>query len=351
MKIALPREIKPREGRVALVPEACAELIRHGHPVLVQSGAGLASGYPDDAYRAAGAQLLPDARAVYAQGQLLVKVKEPYGPEPDLLRADQLLFCFLHLAADPTLTRRLQASGVTAVGFETVQEADGRLPILAPMSAIAGRVAVQVGTTLLQAPQGGKGLLLGGVAGAERGRVTVIGAGSAGSQAACQAAALGAEVTVFDQDPLKLEAMYRLGPNVTALYPYDDSLSAAVAAADLVVGAVLVPGARAPRVVTATQVGQMGRGGVVVDISVDQGGCIETTRPTHWGSPTCQVNGIIHFGVTNMPGAVPRSASKALCAALLPYLLALAEGGWRDHPALARGLNLAQGKLVHPALG
>jgi alanine dehydrogenase len=277
-------------------------------------------------------------------------VKEPFGNEPELLRDGQLLFCFLHLAAEPALTRKLLNAGVTAVGFETVLEDDGRLPILAPMSAIAGRLAVQVGATLLHRPQGGKGLLLGGVAAAERGRVTVLGAGSAGGNAVRMAADMGAEVTVFDRDAVKLEAMHDAGSNVTALYPYADAVSEAVVAADLLVGAVLIAGARAPRVVSSAQVAQMAKGSAVVDSSVDQGGCIETPRATTWASPTWQMNGIVHFGVTNMPGAVPRSASKSLCGALMPYLLHLVEPDWRDNPALARGVNLARGKLVHPAL-
>jgi alanine dehydrogenase len=350
MKIAVPREIKPMEGRVALVPQACVELVRHGHQITVQSGAGVASGYTDEDYRAAGAQILPDARSLYGAGELVVKVKEPYGSEPELLRDNQLLFCFLHLAAEPVLSRKLLRAGVTAVAFETVQEPDGRLPILMPMSAIAGRIAIQVGTTLLEAPQGGKGLLLGGVMAARRGRVTVLGAGNAGANATSMAASMGAEVTVFDRDPRKLDAMRDLGPNVTALYPFADSLSEAVASSDLLVGAVLVPGARATRVVGAAQLGRMERGSVVVDISVDQGGCVETTRPTSWKSPTYQVNGITHFAVTNMPGAVPRTSSMALCASLMPYLLQLAGPDWRDRPALVRGLNLERGKLVHPAL-
>lgn len=350
MKIAVPREIKPLEGRVALVPEACAELMRRGHRVLVQQGAGQASGYGDDRYLAAGAEILPDARSVYRAGDLVVKVKEPYGQEPDLLREGQLLFCFLHLAAEPSLTRRLLSAGVTGVAFETVQEDGFRLPILTPMSDIAGRIAIQQGTTLLYASQGGKGVLLGGIPAAERGRVLVVGAGNAGGNAVRMAADLGAEVIVFDKNPQKLESMRAVGANVTALYPYADSVADAISKADLLVGAVLIPGAKAPHVVSAAQVSSMARGSVVVDISVDQGGCIETTRATTYKDPTYQVNGVTHFCVTNMPGAVPRTASKALCASLMPYLLRLTGPDWRDEPALARGINVDAGKLVHPAL-
>jgi alanine dehydrogenase len=350
MKIAVPKEIKPLEGRVALLPEACGELARRGHEVLIQAGAGLASGWRDEEYTRYGAQVLPDPRAIYEMGELILKVKEPWEREPEWLHEGQTLFCFLHLAAAPGLARRLLQSRVTAVAFETVQEEDGRLPILAPMSEIAGRLAVQVGAGLLHAPQGGKGLLLGGLATAERGRVTVIGAGNAGSSAVRTAAALGAEVLVFDQDLDRLRGLHQLGPNVTALYPYADSLAEAVVRSDLLIGAVLLPGARAPRVVSAEQVTAMAPGSVVVDISVDQGGCIETIRPTTYKAPTYRVNGVTHFAVTNMPGAVPRSASRALCAALMPYLLRLAEAGWEDVPALSRGVNLAHGRLRHPAL-
>ncbi len=350
MKIAVPREIKPLEGRVALVPEACSELLRLGHRVFVQLGAGEGSGFSDDMYRAAGVELLPDAAAVFDTADLVVKVKEPYGPEPQMLRQGQMLFCFLHLAAEPALTEKLLQAGVTGVAFETVQEADGRLPILTPMSDIAGRIAIQVGASLLHRPRGGKGILLGGIPAAQRGAVVVIGAGNAGGNAVRMAADMGAEVTVFDRNPQKLAAMREIGPNVTALYPYADSVGEAVSRADILVGAVLIPGARAPRVVTAGQVAGMEKGSVVVDISVDQGGCIETTHATTYEDPTYQVDGITHFCVTNMPGAVPRTASKALCAALMPYLLRLTEPDWRDEPALARGINVEAGKLVHPAL-
>jgi len=350
MKIAIPREIMPLEGRVALVPEACGELVRRGHPVCVQTGAGLASGFRDEDYLRHGVELLADARALYASAELVVKVKEPCEREPEWLREGQILFCFLHLAAAPPLTRRLLRSGVTAIAFETVQEDDGRLPILSPMSEIAGRLAVQIGATLLHAPSGGKGLLLGGMATTERGRVTVLGGGAAGGSAVRMAAAMGAEVLVFDRNLQRLQALREVGPNVTALYPYADSLGTAVTGSDLLIGAVLVPGTRASHLVNAEQVTSMARGSVVLDLSVDQGGCIETIRPTNYGSPTYQMNGITHFAVTNVPGAVPRSASKALCTALMPYLLLLVEPGWREVPALLRGINLEGGCVRHAAL-
>jgi alanine dehydrogenase len=350
MRIGVPREIKPMEGRVGLIPAACSALGSAGHEVFVESGAGAQSGYSDADFRAAGATLVADAAALYGSAEIIVKVKEPIEGDLRHLRGEQLLFGYLHLAANPQLTERLCSIGLTAVAFETVQEDSGDLPLLAPMSDIAGRLAVQIGATLLHQPQGGKGLLLGGLAAAERGRVTIIGAGSAGGNAARMAAAMGAEVTVFDRKRSRLEAMRELGANVTALYPYPDSLEGAVVAADLVIGAVLIPGARTPHLVTARQVGMMQPGSVVVDISVDQGGCIETTRPTTYQSPTYLIDGVVHFAVTNMPGAVPRSASQALSAALIPYVLALADGGLDRNIPLQRGLNVQAGEVSHPAL-
>lgn len=349
MRIGIPREIKPQETRVALIPQACSELIRHGHTVLVEAGAGSASGFSDETYRNAGATLVAGAERVYGEAELVIKVKEPWEQEPELLRADQTLFCFLHLAAEPKLTERLLATGVTAIGFETVAE-DGCLPILAPMSDVAGRLAVQIGANLLHSTGGGKGLLLGGMAAAERGRVTVLGAGNAGSAAVRAAAALGANVTVFDRKREKQERMLAIGANVTALYPYADAMAEAVAQADLLIGAVLVPGARTPHLVSASQVRSMSAGSVVVDISVDQGGCIETTRPTTYDDPTYVVDGVVHFAVTNMPGAVPRTASRALCASLFPWVLRLTDPEWREDHSLSGAINVADGAIVHPAL-
>ena len=353
MRIGVPREIKPLEGRVGLVPAACTELVAAGHAVFLETGAGTASGYSDEAYRQAGVTLLDDAPSLYASAQLIVKVKEPVDQEYGLLNEQHILFSYLHLAANRSLTEFLRASGLTAVAFETVQEADGSLPLLAPMSDIAGRLSVQLGTHLLHRPQGGKGLLLGGLPGAEPGHVVIIGAGVAGGNAALLAAASGARVTVFDRKRDRLEAMRRLGPNVTALYGYADAINEVLPTADLVIGAVLIPGAKAPHVISAQQVRAMQPGSVIVDISVDQGGCIETTRPTDYSQPTYRVDDIVHMAVTNMPGAVPRSASQALSMAVLPYLLDLARQGTeelQDYPALRRGINIRAGKCIHPAL-
>jgi len=350
MRIGVPKEIKPLEGRVGLIPAACADLVRAGHSLFVEQGAGLKSGYPDAAYSALGVTVVPDAEQLYAKAEFIVKVKETIEADLRLLRAEHILFCYLHLAASRALTERLQAIGLTAIAFKTVEQ-DGTLPLLAPMSDIAGRLAIQVGTHLLHQPQGGKGVLLGGLPGVERGKVTVIGAGQAGGNAAALAAALGAEVTVFDRKRDRLEVMRALGSNVTALYPYADALEQAVREADLLVGAVLIPGAKATHVVSAAQVRSMSPGSVIVDISVDQGGCIETTRPTTYAAPTYDVGSVLHFCVTNMPGAVPHSASQALSAAVLPYVLQLAGGSaWRQNAALVKGINVEAGTLCHPAV-
>ena len=348
MRIAIPKEIKPQEGRVALVPDATAELVHAGHQVFLQAGAGEASGYSDSRYEKLGVQILPDAAAIYEKGEMILKVKEPVGPELELLRARHLLFSFLHLAALPALTERLCAIGLTAVAFETV-EGHG-LPLLAPMSNVAGRIAIQAGTHYLHAPAGGKGLMLGGLPGTRRGRVVIIGAGNAGGNAARLAAGMGADVTVFDRQPAKLEAMMALGPNVTALYPYREALDKAVSNADLLIGAVLIPGARAPHVVSREQVCGMQPGSVIVDIAVDQGGCIETTRPTTWEAPLYSECGISHFCVTNIPGAVPKTSSAALSASLTPWVLRLARDDWREDPVLRSAINVDKGKVVHPAL-
>ncbi len=349
MKIGIPREIKPLEGRVALTPAAVGELTAANHEVLVESAAGLASGYDDDAYRQAGAQIIDQAAAVW-QAQLVVKVKDPIAAEFGFLRPDLCLFSYLHLAANPELTDALVDAGVTSIGFETVEEKGAR-PLLARMSDIAGRLSIQYGTTLLHRPAGGKGLLLGGLAGAERGHVVVLGTGIAGSAAVRVAAALGAEVTVFGLQRGQLDALHRVGPNVTALPSEAELRQQAIARADLLVGAVLIPGDRAPWLVSREQVASMGEGSVIVDISVDQGGCIETTRPTDYTAPTYVETGVTHFAVTNMPGAVPRSATQALSAAISPYVQRLARlSSITDDPVLASGINTQAGKIVHSAV-
>lgn len=349
MKIGVPLEIKPMEARVALVPGAVAELVQSGHAVALQAGAGQLSGYQDEDYRKAGALILGDAAALYGWADLIVKVKEPVAGDLALLEERHLLFCYLHLAPNPALTRHLQAIGLTAIAFETVAER-GQLPLLAPMSEIAGRVAVQAGVHYLHRSMGGKGVLLGGVPGADNGRVVVLGAGIAGRNAAKLAAALGAHVTAFDRSPDALRAVEAIASNITGLFAYPDAIAAEIAQADLVIGAVLIPGAAAPRVVTREMVRAMPDGGFIADISIDQGGCIETMRATDYRDPVYLEEGVWHMGVTNMPGAVPRTASQALSGAILPYVKKLASGDWKSVPSLVDGVNVAAGQVVHPAL-
>ncbi|MCR6662299.1 MAG: alanine dehydrogenase [Luteimonas sp.] len=350
MRIGIPRETKTLEGRVALVPAAAGDLVRHGHEVWIERDAGLKSGFADDDYAALGVHIAPDAAALYERGELIVKVKEPIEGDLAHLRDDHLLFCYLHLAPEPALTKRLLDIGLTGIAFETVELDNGELPLLAPMSVIAGKIAVQVGTHYLHQPLGGKGKLLGGLPSTERGKVVVFGAGQAGGASAALAAAGGANVVVFEKRQDRRDEMMRLGNNVTALYPYDDIVAREVAGADLVIGAVLVTGAVAPHVVSRRMMAAMEDGSVLVDISIDQGGCFETSRPTTWKEPTYVEEGVTHFCVTNMPGAVPQTSSQAICAAILPWVNRLAQGNWRDSQPLLRGVNVEAGKLVHPAL-
>lgn len=350
MRIGVPSETKILEGRIALIPQAAADLVAGGHEVFVQSGAGLESGFSDQDYVDHGGTIAGDAAALYEAAELVVKVKEPIAGDLQYLRKEHLLFCYLHLAAEPDLTRALLDIGLTGVAFESV-EVGGSLPLLTPMSVIAGRIATQVGTTLLHRPQGGKGKLLGGLAATTRGKVVVLGAGAAGGAAASLAAASGARVVVFDKKPERLQAMHDLAPNVSALYSYDAAVATELRDADLVVGAVLVHSARAPHVVTEAMVQEMEPGSVMLDISIDQGGCFETSRPTSWQDPTFSVHGVTHFCVTNMPGSVPQTGSSAISAAILPYLQRLAAGrDWREFAPLASGINVDGGKIVHPAL-
>jgi alanine dehydrogenase len=350
MRIGVPKETKTLEGRVALVPAAAGDLVKRGHEVWVEQDAGIKSGFKDTDYTRLGVKIAPDAASLYEKGELIVKVKEPIEGDLALLRKDHLLFCYLHLAPLPVLTKRLLDIGLTGIAFETVELPNGDLPLLAPMSIIAGKIAIQVGTHLLHQPMGGKGKLLGGLPSTERGKVVVFGAGAAGGHSAALAAAGGANVVVFEKRQDRMDEMMRLGNNVTALYPYDEVVAREVASADLVVGAVLVTGAVAPHVLTRQMIAAMEPGSVVVDISIDQGGCFETSRPTTWKEPTYIEEGVIHFAVTNMPGAVPQTSSQAICAAILPWVTKLASGTWRDSVPLVRGINIEGGKIVHPAL-
>jgi alanine dehydrogenase len=350
MRIGVPKETKTLEGRVALVPEAAGDLVNRGHEVWLEKDAGIKSGFKDADYTRLGVNIAPDAAALYEKGELIVKVKEPIEGDLALLRRDHLLFCYLHLAPLPELTKRLLDIGLTGIAFETVELENGDLPLLAPMSIIAGKIAVQIGTHLLHQPMGGKGKLLGGLPSTERGKVVVFGAGAAGGNSAALAASGGSSVVVFEKRLDRMEEMMRLGNNVTALYPYDEVVAREVASADLVIGAVLVTGAVAPHVVSREMIRHMEDGSVLVDISIDQGGCFESSRATTWKEPTYVEEGVTHFCVTNMPGAVPQTSSQAICAAILPWVNKLASGNWRDNVALVKGINIEAGKLVHPAL-
>ena len=355
MRIGVPKEVKIHEYRVGLVPGSVRELVAHGHEVLVETGAGAAIGFPDEAYIAAGARIAPDAAAVFAGAALIVKVKEPQPYEWARLRADQVLFTYLHLAPDPGQTKGLMASGCTAIAYETVTDVQGGLPLLAPMSEVAGRMAVQVGARCLEKEAGGAGILLSGVPGVPPARVVVLGGGVVGSNAARIANGMRANVTVLDRNPRVLQALdIEFNGLVDTLFATRDAIERAVLDADLVIGAVLVPGAAAPRLVSRQTVARMRPGSVMVDVAIDQGGCFETSRPTTHAEPTYVVDGVVHYCVTNMPGAVARTSAVALNNATLPFTLQLADKGWRraaaENPHLAEGVNVAGGAVTHPAV-
>ena len=352
MKIGLPREIKRDEYRVALSPGAVEALSEAGHPVMVEKGAGLGAGIPDEDYEKAGARLVSSAGEVWAKAEMIVKVKEPLRSEFPLMRKGQILFCFLHLAACRPLARALLKREVYGVAFETVSSPDGVLPILQPMSEIAGRMAVQEGAKYLEKNAGGRGVLLAGAPGVPRGNVVILGAGIVGKNATKIAVGMHADVTVFDINHARLEYIDDIfDGRVKTLVSTRFAVREAVCEADLVIGAVLVPGARAPVLVPREMLGEMNPGSVVVDVAVDQGGCVETIRPTHHSRPTYVVDGIVHYGVANMPGAVPRTSSVALSNAVLPYVLELANLGLKEavtrNPHLADGLNAAEGRITH----
>jgi len=345
MNIGIPTEIKPLEGRVGLIPLDCAKFTQQKHNVYLQSGAGKLSGYSDRDYQHVGVTIVSSAAELYAKAKLIIKVKEPVADDLVLLESRHLLFCYLHLAANKKLARALCDTGLTAIAFETVTDAQSDLPLLAPMSEIAGRLSIQIGTHLLHQPQGGRGILLGGLELTDKGEVVVLGAGQAGSAAAHLASCVGAKVTVFDKNSERIEAMTQLAANVTGKYADENAIADAVSKADLVVGAVLLPGQHAPRVVTETMVKSMPAGSVIIDISVDQGGCIETIRPTDYRNPTYVLHDVLHFGVTNMPGAVPRTASQALSAVIAPYALKLCGENWQQDNDLKQGINVRDGKI------
>jgi alanine dehydrogenase len=348
MLIGCPKEIKPQEFRVGMTPGAVREAVAHGHTVVVETGAGAGAGYPDADYVAAGARI--------ADTEMIVKVKEPQAAERAMLRAGQVLFTYLHLAPDPEQTRDLLASGVTAIAYETVTDDRGGLPLLAPMSEVAGKLAPQVGAWTLQKANGGRGVLLGGVPGVLPAKVAVIGGGVVGTHAARVAAGMGAEVTVLDRSLPRLRYLDdAFGREFRTAFASREATAAAVAEADLVIGAVLIPGAAAPKLVTRAQLATMKPGAVIVDVAIDQGGCFETSRPTTHQDPIYAVDGIMHYCVANMPGAVARTSTQALGNATLPFLLALADKGWRraceEDPHLLAGLNTHAGHLTYYAVG
>jgi alanine dehydrogenase len=349
MRIGVPKEIKDHEDRVGLVTSSVAELVRHGHQVMVERGAGQGAGIDDQQYVAAGAQIVATAEAAF-DTDLVVKVKEPLAPERKRLRRGQVLFTYLHLAPDPEQTRELLQSGVTAVAYETVTSPTGTLPLLTPMSEIAGRLAPQVGAHWLERTQGGRGVLLGGVPGVPPADVVVLGAGVSGTHAATIACGMGANVTVVDRSADALRRIAVQLPSARTIFSTHDALVQVVRRADLLIGAVLVPGAAAPRIVSREMVKSMANGSVIVDIAIDQGGCCETSRPTSHSHPTYVDEGVIHYCVTNMPGAVSRTSTFALNNATLPFVLALADKGWRrataEDPHLRNGLNVHDGKLT-----
>ncbi|MFD1911464.1 alanine dehydrogenase [Halodurantibacterium flavum] len=356
MKIGCPREIKPQEYRVGLTPHAVREAVAHGHSVLVERGAGQGAGFGDDDYTGAGARLADTAQEVFAEAEMIVKVKEPQAEERARLRAGQVLFTYLHLAPDPDQTRDLLESGVTAIAYETVTDAQGGLPLLAPMSEVAGRLAPQVGAWTLQKANGGRGVLLGGVPGVSPARVVVIGGGVVGTHAARVAAGMGADVTVLDRALPRLRYLDDVfGGTFRTRYASAGNTAELVAEADMVIGAVLIPGAAAPKLVTRAQLTTMKPGAAIVDVAIDQGGCFETSRPTTHEDPIYEVDGILHYCVANMPGAVARTSTLALGNATMPFMLALADKGWRtaceEDPHLLAGLNTHAGHLTYAAVG
>ena len=355
MIVGVPSEIKPDEYRVAITPAGVRELSARGHQVLVQAGAGVGSAMADEQFAAQGAQIVRDAQAVFAQAELVLKVKEPQPLEVEMLRAGQTLFTYLHLAAEPELARGLQRSGATCIAYETVEDVEGRLPLLAPMSEVAGKIATQAGAFMLEKPLGGRGILLGGVPGVAAATVLVIGGGVVGMNAAFIAIGMQADVFVFDRSIDRLrELEVAFGGRASTVYSSTLAIEEMLPLADLVIGAVLVHGGRAPRVVTREQLKLMRRHAVLVDVSIDQGGCFETSRPTTHSEPTFEVDGITHYCVTNMPGAVPITSTYALTNATLPYAIELAEHGVSDalerNPGLRLGLNVRNGEITHPAV-
>jgi alanine dehydrogenase len=355
MRIGVPTEIKPDEYRIAITPAGVRELTARGHEVLIQAGAGDGSALSDEQFVAQGASIAADAEQLFAEAELVLKVKEPQAEEVGLLREGQTLFTYLHLAAEPDLARGLAASGATCIAYETVEDARGRLPLLAPMSEVAGKIATQAGAFMLEKPLGGRGILLGGVPGVAAATVLVIGGGVVGMNAAFIAIGMEADVFVFDRSVDRLRELdVAFAGRASTVYSSTLAIEQMLPAADLVIGAVLIHGGRAPHVVSRKQLGVMKHHAVLVDVSIDQGGCFETSRPTTHSNPTFEVDGITHYCVTNMPGAVPITSTYALTNATLPYVIELADRGIREaldtDPYLRMGLNVEGGEITHPAV-
>ena len=354
MIIGVPKEIKNNENRVAMTPAGVAELKHNGHTVYVQHTAGEGSGFSDDEYIAAGAQILPTIEAVYDIAEMIVKVKEPIEPEYTLIKKDQVVFTYFHFASDRKLTEAMIASRGVCIAYETVRLADHSLPLLVPMSEVAGRMSIQEGARFLEKPQGGKGILLGGVPGVPPAKVLVLGAGVVGRNAALMAVGLGADVTIADISLPTLRHVAETMPRVKTLYSSRHNIESQLPDVDLVVGSVLIPGAKAPKLITRDMLKLMRPGSVIVDVAIDQGGCFETSRPTTHSEPTYVVDGVVHYAVANIPGAVPRTSTLALTNATLPYAVRLAHKGWRqacrEAAALAQGVNMVDGKVTFPAV-
>jgi alanine dehydrogenase len=356
MKIGVPKEIKTNENRVALVPAGALSLVTAGHTVMIEKGAGEGSGFSDDLYIKAGAQIAPDAAMVWRGAEMIMKVKEPIEREWPMMRKDQVIFTYFHFAADEKLTKAHLASGAVCIAYETVELPSRELPLLTPMSEVAGRMAVQEGAKYLEKIFGGRGVLLGGVPGVLPAKVVILGGGVVGINAAKMAAGMGAHVVILDLSLERLRYLSDVMPaNVQLLHSNRFAILEQILNADLVVGGVLVPGAKAPKLIRREDLKTMQPGSVIVDVAVDQGGCVETIHPTTHENPTYVVDGVIHYGVANMPGAVPRTSTFALTNATLPYALQLANKGWkaalRENPALLKGLNIVGGKVTYPAVG
>ena len=355
MIIGVPKEIKNNENRVGMTPSGVAELVKRGHTVYVQHTAGENSGFPDEAYIQVGAQILPTMADTYAAAEMIVKVKEPIEPEYKLIKANQVVFTYFHFAADRVLTEAMIESHAVCIAYETVEKADRSLPLLIPMSEVAGRMAVQEGARFLEKPQGGKGVLLGGVPGVKPAKVLILGGGVVGSNAAQMAAGMGADVTIADINLTRLRYLSETLPkNVKTLYASEVRLKKELPDVDMVIGSVLIPGDKAPHLISRDMLKMMQPGTVLVDVAIDQGGCFETSHPTTHSEPTYVVDGIVHYAVANIPGAVPNTSTLALTNATLPYVIALAGKGWKqacnDDPSLALGLNIVDGKVVYKAI-